>query len=161
LYEGVIGGLSHVGGGGDEGLFPLDLAVDRGNKVVAVHDEKKAKRRRLTTGGKGRGLLGRAQRAGKAGNQVKSNQNHPREKATEERSRQVDRIDLGGGGEEEGRENKKGRRGAFVDRCRKRKREETEGGMEEEDGVGVGVGEWEEGKRISLTTGSVTVFKVE
>ena len=37
LDEGVIGGLPHVGRSGYEGLFPLDLAIDRGNELVPVH----------------------------------------------------------------------------------------------------------------------------
>lgn len=38
LDEGIVGRLPHVTRSGDQGLLPLDLAVDRGNKLVTVHD---------------------------------------------------------------------------------------------------------------------------
>lgn len=40
LHEWVIGGLPHVGRSGDQSLFPLDLAVDRGNELVPVHGDR-------------------------------------------------------------------------------------------------------------------------
>lgn len=37
LHKVIIGRLPHVGRSGDESLFPLDLAVDRGNELAPVH----------------------------------------------------------------------------------------------------------------------------
>ena len=52
LHQRVIGRLPHVRRSGDEGLLPLDLAVDGGHKlIVTVHDcgIEFFKRRRLET----------------------------------------------------------------------------------------------------------------
>jgi hypothetical protein len=46
LDQNVVGGLSHITGGGDEGFLPLDLAVDRGNELVAVHDGRRRRGKR-------------------------------------------------------------------------------------------------------------------
>ena len=52
LHEGIIGRTPHVSRSSDQGLLPLDLAVDRGNEFVPVHfdDWRRGRGRRVDSG---------------------------------------------------------------------------------------------------------------
>lgn len=41
LHEGIVSRLPHVTGSGDEGLLPLDLAEDRGDQLVPIHNGRR------------------------------------------------------------------------------------------------------------------------